>query len=51
MELPVYPAISGVRFSALPPVPIQSEVFMVWNARKMPTILPELIAELKTSAR
>lgn len=39
--------ISGVRFSAIPDTQIRSEVFMVWNARKMPAILPELIATLK----
>jgi len=42
--------ISGVRFSAIPDTQIRSEVFMVWNARKMPAILPELIASLKTPA-
>lgn len=42
--------ISGVRFSPIPETQIRSEVFMVWNARKMPAILPELIASLKAPA-
>jgi DNA-binding transcriptional LysR family regulator len=39
--------ISGVHFSPIPDTGIRSEVFMVWNARKMPSILPEMIASLQ----
>lgn len=42
--------ISGVRFSHIPETPIRSEVFMIWNARKMPSILPELMSSLKAPA-
>jgi DNA-binding transcriptional LysR family regulator len=42
--------VSGVRFTALPDTPIRSEVFMAWNPRRMPAILPELIANLKPPA-
>lgn len=39
--------ISGVRFSALPESPIRSDVYMVWNERKMPAVLGEMIALLR----
>lgn len=39
--------VSGVRFSPLPETQIRSEVFMAWNPRRMPAILPELIASLE----
>lgn len=39
---------SGVRFTPLPESPIRSDVYMVWNERKMPAILPRMIASLRT---
>lgn len=39
--------ISGVRFSPVPDTGIRSEVSLVWNPRKAPAILPEMIASLK----
>jgi DNA-binding transcriptional LysR family regulator len=38
--------LTGVRFSALPESPIRSDVYMVWNERKMPPVLGEMIATL-----
>lgn len=42
--------ISGVRFTALPETQIRSEVFLAWNARQMPAILPELLSSLEVEA-
>ncbi len=39
--------IAGVRFSPIPDTGIRSEVFMIWNPRAMPAVLPEMIASLK----
>ncbi|HET8748710.1 MAG TPA: LysR substrate-binding domain-containing protein, partial [Ramlibacter sp.] len=36
--------ISGVQFSRLPATAVSSDVYMVWNERKMPAVLPEMIA-------
>ena len=39
--------ISGVRFGDLPETRVRSEVFMVWNPRAMPAVLPGLVASLE----
>lgn len=36
--------ITGVQFSELPPSSVRSDVYMLWNEKKMPAVLPELIA-------
>ncbi|GAB3653368.1 LysR family transcriptional regulator [Ramlibacter alkalitolerans] len=41
--------LSGVRFTAIPETPIRSDVYMVWNERKMPPVLGELVAMLHSS--
>lgn len=43
--------ISGVRFGPIPDTGIRSEVSLVWNPRKAPAILPELIASLNARGR
>lgn len=40
--------ISGLRFGPLPDSPIRSDVYLVWNERKMPAILPLMISRLRT---
>jgi DNA-binding transcriptional LysR family regulator len=42
--------IGNVRFVTLPDAPVRSEVFMIWNERRMPAVLPELAEHLLAHA-
>lgn len=39
--------LSGVAFSAIPESPIRSEVYMIWNERKMQPVVGEMMAMLR----
>lgn len=36
--------ISGVRFTSVAPSSVRSDVYLVWNEKKMPSVLPEMIS-------
>lgn len=38
--------VGNVRFIPLPETPVRSEVFMLWNERRMPAVLPSLTEHL-----
>lgn len=41
--------VAGVAYHLLPPSDIRSEVYLVWNERSMPAVLPLLLGALQTS--
>lgn len=43
--------VSGVLYSPIPESDIRSDVYMVWNERKMPAILPAMVASFQPKTK
>jgi DNA-binding transcriptional LysR family regulator len=42
--------VSGVKFSPIPETAIRSDVYMVWNERKMPAVLPAIVSSFQAQS-